>query len=180
MAKGDTYPAEAEVYRSDRLTIRPLTAADAQAYVEHTHANKQDLDAVDIYVPTDLNDVLTKIKYASPEGGEDYGIWEGEQLVGGIDLFSEVNRDPQEPKIAWIAYWIDKAHRGKGIAKEVVRGVVDHAFGPLGFATIKAGVKSHNVASQKTLEAIGFIHTNTHPKTGSFTYTLEKPETPAV
>lgn len=175
MAKGDNYPVQAEVYRSDRLSVRPLTQVDAPAYTELTHAHRQELEAVDIYVPSDVDDTLRKIKYSSPEGSEDYGIWEGEQLVGGIDLFSEVNRDPNEPKIAWISYWIDKTHQGKGIAKEAVKGIVDHAFGSLGFAIIKASVKSDNLASQRTLEANGFVHTSTHPKTGSFTYTLEKP-----
>ena len=57
---------------------------------------------------------------------------------------------------AWIGYWIDSAHFGKGIATAAVALGVDHAFGTVGLHRLEATVQPDNMASQAVLTKVGF------------------------
>ncbi len=59
-------------------------------------------------------------------------------------------------RTAWIGYWVDEAHSGKGIATAAVALGVDHCFGPVGLHRLDATVQPANEASQKVLKHIGF------------------------
>ena len=50
----------------------------------------------------------------------------------------------------------EKSVRGRGVASEAIRLVVDFGFGTLGLHRIQAGAFRENVASQKALERCGF------------------------
>jgi RimJ/RimL family protein N-acetyltransferase len=57
---------------------------------------------------------------------------------------------------AEIGYWLGVPYWGRGFATEAVRGVIDHAFGELGHATLQAGALVGNPASRRVLEKCGF------------------------
>ncbi|GAA1481492.1 GNAT family protein [Gordonia sinesedis] len=59
-------------------------------------------------------------------------------------------------RTAWIGYWVDAAHSGRGIATAAVALGVDHCFGPVGLHRLDATVQPSNTASQAVLAKVGF------------------------
>nr|WP_246372523.1 GNAT family protein [Gordonia humi] len=57
---------------------------------------------------------------------------------------------------AWIGYWVDRDHTGKGVAAAAAALGVDHCFGPVGLHRLEATVQPENLASQAVLRRIGF------------------------
>jgi RimJ/RimL family protein N-acetyltransferase len=62
-------------------------------------------------------------------------------------------RDGEEPEIG---YWLGVAFWGRGYATEAARGVIDHAFGDLGYDCLAGGARVSNPASRRVLEKCGF------------------------
>ncbi|MFP7472270.1 GNAT family protein [Niallia taxi] len=84
-----------------------------------------------------------------------FGIFENEnqRLVGTISLFQVVRGSLQS---AFIGYFIDYAHNGKGYGTEGVKLVVEYSFTRLKLHRIEAGVMPHNIGSIRVLEKAGF------------------------
>ena len=62
---------------------------------------------------------------------------------------------------AEIGYWLHPTARGRGVLREVLPTVLDHAFRPraeggLGLTRVHAGTVADNAASQRVLAAAGF------------------------
>lgn len=76
------------------------------------------------------------------------GVYVGQLTVGNIQRGAV--------RTAWIGYWVDEAHAGKGIATAAVALGVDHCFGAVGLHRLDATVQPSNMASQKVLGKIGF------------------------
>lgn len=76
------------------------------------------------------------------------GVYVGQLTVGNIQRGAV--------RTAWIGYWVDVAHAGKGIATAAVALGVDHCFGTVGLHRLDATVQPSNMASQKVLGKIGF------------------------
>ncbi|NGZ74557.1 GNAT family N-acetyltransferase [Saccharibacillus alkalitolerans] len=75
------------------------------------------------------------------------------KLIGSVDLM-DVSRGSLQS--AWIGYFMDKEHNGKGYMTEAIRFVVRHAFEVLALHRIEAGVMPHNEGSLRVLEKAGF------------------------
>ncbi len=58
-------------------------------------------------------------------------------------------------KEGWLAYAVDPAYAGRGIATALAADVLDHAFGPLGLRRVQAGCFADNTASWKVMEKLG-------------------------
>jgi ribosomal-protein-alanine N-acetyltransferase len=56
-----------------------------------------------------------------------------------------------------LGYWVDAAHRGRGLATAAVAAVKEIAFTELGLHRLEAGTLLHNVASQQVLRRNGFV-----------------------
>jgi ribosomal-protein-alanine N-acetyltransferase len=74
-------------------------------------------------------------------------------LVGGVNL-NVIVRGVFDN--AYLGYWLDEAHGGRGIATEAVRQAVEHAFGPAGLHRVQAAVIPRNGPSLRLLEKLGF------------------------
>ncbi len=63
--------------------------------------------------------------------------------------------DPREdgPELG---YWLGACYWGRGFATEVVRALIDHAFGDLQHETLQAGARVSNPASRRVLEKCAF------------------------
>lgn len=74
-------------------------------------------------------------------------------LVGGVGLVpgQDVQRHSAE-----LGYWIGRRYWGRGIASAAVHEMIAHAFGPLDYVRLHAGVFVHNPASVRVLEKTGF------------------------
>jgi ribosomal-protein-alanine N-acetyltransferase len=73
-------------------------------------------------------------------------------IVGRIGL-TQVTRGPLES--AYLGYWIDAQHQGRGLTTEAVEAVLAFAFGPAALHRVGAGVMPRNAASIRVLEKIG-------------------------
>jgi ribosomal-protein-alanine N-acetyltransferase len=79
-------------------------------------------------------------------------VHEGD-VVGAVNL-SVIVRGVFEN--AYLGYWIDEAHGGRGLTTEAVRLAVTHAFAREGLHRVQAGVIPRNAASIRVLEKLGF------------------------
>lgn len=57
---------------------------------------------------------------------------------------------------AWIGYWVDSRHAGKGVATAAVALAVDHVFAEAGLHRLEATVRPDNAASLRVLAKHGF------------------------
>lgn len=71
-------------------------------------------------------------------------------LVGVVHL-GRVSR-----RSALLSYWLAPPFRGRGLARAVVRPIVDHAFVQLGLVRLDAFVREDNAASRALLVSLGF------------------------
>jgi ribosomal-protein-alanine N-acetyltransferase len=57
---------------------------------------------------------------------------------------------------AYLGYWIDGEHQGRGLMTEAVRATTAFAFDTVGLHRVQAAVMPSNVASQRVLAKIGY------------------------
>ncbi len=57
---------------------------------------------------------------------------------------------------AYLGYWIDRDHQGRGLMTEAVRATTTFAFGSAGLHRIQAAVMPHNDGSLRVLEKAGY------------------------
>ncbi|TRZ38137.1 N-acetyltransferase [Niallia circulans] len=145
-----------------KICIRPFNTEDTAALLQFQFNNKEFFEkyamerAADYYTS---NKQIELINGWSKTWKEDshyqFGIYqtEAKQLVGTISLFQVLRGSLQS---AFIGYFIDLAHNGKGYATEAVKLAVDYAFNSLHLHRIEAGVMPHNIGSIKVLEKAGF------------------------
>ena len=74
-------------------------------------------------------------------------------IIGRIALTSVVRGGFQN---AYLGYWVDSSHQGRGFATEAVRSVLAFAFGPLGLHRVQAAIMPRNAASLRVIAKLGF------------------------
>lgn len=57
---------------------------------------------------------------------------------------------------AYLGYWMDVDHQGKGMVTEAIAGVLDFAFGAAGLHRIQAAIMPRNQRSLRVVEKLGF------------------------
>lgn len=85
------------------------------------------------------------------------GVFDGDQLVGTCGLLNIDNTHCR----AELGYGVSVECWGRGIAKEVVRAILDWGFGELELRRISASVDPDNTASICVLESLGFRYEGT-------------------
>ncbi|MFC4618741.1 GNAT family N-acetyltransferase [Camelliibacillus cellulosilyticus] len=141
---------------TEKIYVKVLEVNDAEALLALEVKNR---DFFQTYAPLREAEFFTveEQRRRLDEGGEDtaFGIFlsETHELIGKVAL-TEVARGPYQS--AWIGYYLDKAHNGKGYMTEAVRQVVDYAFQTLKLHRVEAGVMPHNIGSIRVLEKAGF------------------------
>jgi ribosomal-protein-alanine N-acetyltransferase len=55
-----------------------------------------------------------------------------------------------------LGYSVDASHQGQGVMREVIVGVLDHAFGPIGLHRVMANHLPENARSAALLQSLGF------------------------
>jgi [ribosomal protein S5]-alanine N-acetyltransferase len=83
---------------------------------------------------------------ATPRGKEDAIV--GRIRFGGVMRGAFLN--------AYLGYWIDAEHEGRGLMTEAVTAAVDFAFTVVGLHRIQAAVMPRNAASTRVVEKVGF------------------------
>jgi ribosomal-protein-alanine N-acetyltransferase len=76
---------------------------------------------------------------------------------GRVVGWGGLGKDPAEPQWgAEVVYFLDPAVWGRGLATELVRAALDHAFDDLGLDEVGAFARPANAASRRVLEKCGF------------------------
>lgn len=139
-----------------RLTLRPLTPADAVAYA----AIRYHPDVVKWMLPAPADPLAAAHaaieRYAAGWRERGYGPWgvfcDGRQIGhAGLNFVPEFG----ETEVLWSLHpdaW------GKGYATEAARAALDLGFGTLGLELIFAITRPDNIASQAVMKRLGLVY----------------------
>ncbi|MET9961697.1 GNAT family N-acetyltransferase [Streptomyces sp. NPDC006326] len=151
---------------TDRLVLRPWTAAEAAAVLDDSRSAQWADD-----FPAEGDRVIAGLF-------EQYPAWLGEHghrlvverdsglVVGSIGLFW-----PPDEGILELGYGIVPSRRGRGYAPEATRALAAFALTAPGVHTVVAGVESSNPASVRVLEKAGFHRWTTEENVTRFRVT---------
>ena len=145
-----------EIEGWEGIKLKQLFIEDAQAYFELIEYDRAHLSQFNGETAENYPDVAAVIRsITNPENPDKlrFGIWDGDQMVGSINL------TPKQNQIAEIGYWIGKQHTGHAFAAKAAQSLSEHAFEGLGYDTVFAHVIVGNEASKRTLLNSGFKFT---------------------
>ena len=139
------------------ITVRPWRLDDAPSLTALYEANRPELSVTEQWRPADFY----------TEAGQRHRISEGLRrqdmlnfvVVVGALITGTIGFEAIETNAggsADIGYWVDAAHRRRGIAARAVAIAVEYGFGALGLSRIRANVEPGNIASRRVLERNGF------------------------
>lgn len=57
---------------------------------------------------------------------------------------------------AYLGYWMDAEHQGRGLCTEAIGAVMDFAFGPAELHRLQAAIMPRNAKSLRVIEKLGF------------------------
>ncbi|MET0458229.1 MAG: GNAT family N-acetyltransferase [Ilumatobacteraceae bacterium] len=148
-------------FRTDRLELRPFTAADAEVFAAYRSdpdvARYQGWDA-----PFPLEAAHRFVATQSAIDGPVPGDWvqvavtlDG-RLVGDVAVGLD-----DDGLVATIGYSLATADQGRGLAREAVAAVVDRLFEDLGVHRVEATLDPANIASARLVEDLGFEYEGT-------------------
>ena len=139
------------VLATERLVLRAPRFDDAKAIASLVNDRRIAENTLRIPHPYGLADAESFIATANSDDGERaFLITRGAAVLGACGI---ARRDGEEPEIG---YWLGVAFWGRGYATEAARGVIDHAFGDLGYDCLAGGARVSNPASRRVLEKCGF------------------------
>lgn len=149
------------MYKSESIYIRPFLPSDAAALLELQLENRDFFQrfsmerSEDFYtLETQLNRIQFYQEDCQNDQSYNFGIFTyDDYLIGTINLFHVMRGSLQS---AFIGYFLDKKHNGKGYTTEAAKLMVEYAFNELNLHRIEAGVMPHNIGSIRVLEKAGF------------------------
>jgi [ribosomal protein S5]-alanine N-acetyltransferase len=144
--------------RTERLTLRPFTAADAPAVQKYVSAREVALNTLNIPHPYPEGAAAEWIAKHDEDFAQNrilhFGIDDGE-VVGVMALMMK------DEGIAEIGYWVAVPFWNRGYASEAARAVLRYGFEERGLHRIFAGVFTRNPASARVLEKCGLKYEGT-------------------
>jgi ribosomal-protein-alanine N-acetyltransferase len=149
--------------RAKRVTLRPIVAADFEAWSEVRRRCGEWLTRwepralVDVSDPAEERRVfLQRIAARERERqlgmGYGFGIFLGGRFVGEINL-SSIQRGPFQN--SYIGYWIDEAQAGQGLMPEATAAILRFAFDDLRLHRVQISVIPRNASSRRVPEKLG-------------------------
>ncbi len=144
------------------IYLRPLTVSDAHGSLRLQKDNRgffEQFSMIQEHSFYTLESQVEKIQRHEENRKNDeeyyFGLFQKEnnKLIGTISLFQVLRGSLQS---AFIGYFLDQHHNGKGYATEAVKALVGYAFEELHLHRIEAGVMPRNLPSQRVLEKAGF------------------------
>lgn len=142
------------VLHTERLILRPVTAADLAGLLVHWAAPDVRRFLFDGALLS-AADITVAIEDSTRDFGRGgYGVWlihetDGTHLIGTTGL------RPLEDIGLEIFYSLARGSWGNGYATEAARAVLDHALGPLGLPEVLAEVDEGNTASIAVIQRLG-------------------------
>lgn len=146
-----------EELKTNRLLIRSLTTADAEAM--HAYRSKIEVARYQSWQPQSLEQVNEMIRRLQPENFNVTGEWyqvgitlqESQQLIGdlGIQISSSDSR------LAEIGITVHPQYQNQGYGKEALSALLNLLLYKLGKHRITASVDPRNLASMALMKAVG-------------------------
>lgn len=145
-----------------RILLRPLQPSDFEQWREVRRRNVDWLTKWEPSRPLNAPDVVEDrgafaLRCHARERewqlgtGYGFGVFVGGHFAGEINLNS-VQRGPFQN--AYVGYWIDSAHAGKGYTPEAVVAVARFAFEDQGLHRIQISIIPRNSASRRVVEKL--------------------------
>jgi RimJ/RimL family protein N-acetyltransferase len=151
-------PALTHPLRTERLTLRPATAADAD--VTWTYRRLETVGEWLTEVPTDLE--AYRASFADPGRlaatviVEHDGAVVGDFMLRVEDAWAQAEvTDLAKATQAELGWVLDPRHTGHGYATEAVRALLDHCFDELRVRRVVASCFLANTASARLMERVG-------------------------
>lgn len=142
--------------------LRPLTTDDAEKSLKLQKDNQKFFEKFSMIRESDfytiggqVSSIQNTIDNMKKDKEYYFGMFkkEDDALVGTISLFQVIRGSLQS---AFIGYFLDQEHNGKGYTTEAAKLMVEYAFHTLNLHRIEAGVMPHNMGSIRVLEKAGF------------------------
>ncbi|MEH7081683.1 GNAT family protein [Neobacillus drentensis] len=149
------------IFNGKHVYIRPFSEEDVVPLLQLQTDNRRFFEKFSMERSEDFYKVETQLKRIETyqeESNNDlsymFGIFTNEgRLIGIIHLFHVLRGSLQS---AFIGYFLDEKHNGRGYTTEAVKLLVEYAFKELKLHRIEAGVMPHNIGSIRVLEKSGF------------------------
>jgi len=149
------------IFKGEHVYIRPFSEEDVVPLLQLQTDNRHFFEKFSMERSEDFYTVETQLKRIETyqeESNNDlsymFGIFTNEgRLIGIIHLFHVLRGSLQS---AFIGYFLDEKHNGRGYTTEAVKLLVEYAFKELKLHRIEAGVMPHNIGSIRVLEKSGF------------------------
>jgi RimJ/RimL family protein N-acetyltransferase len=138
------------ILETERLRLRAPHRGDVKAIARFAGDRRVAENTARIPHPYGADDAEQFIASVNRQDGEATFVV---TLDGEPIGFGSVELREGSPEIG---YWLGVPFWGCGYGTEMVRAVIDHAFGDLGHDTLVAGARVSNPASRRVLEKCGF------------------------
>lgn len=147
-----------------RLVLRPPRPADVAELrhlqrANHDHLRPWEPAPTPGEDPTSLTAVANRVTRQRRDWkrGEAYAMVvtlraRGETIIGRINLGGVLRGALQS---AYVGYWIDKEHQGRGLMTEAVRGALAFAFTAAKLHRVQVAIMPRNGASLRVMEKVG-------------------------
>jgi len=141
------------------LTLRAVRPEDAEELFALTDANRASLREWLPWVDATRTpaDTLAFIEAAMGQarggGGFHAAIRSGSAIVGVVG-YHEID---WQTRRASLGYWLAAAQRGRGVATDACRAMVNDAFGRLGLRQVTIACATDNLRSRAVPERLGFV-----------------------
>ena len=122
--------------------------------IDHDRGHLSKHDEVTGKKYPDVQSVVDSIEFPENPNRLRFGIWDGDVLVGSINLTPIQDR---KWKTGEVGYWIGAEHVRKGYASKALGLIIDFAFQAHEYAELIAEIHPDNVGSRRTVEANGFV-----------------------
>ena len=137
-----------------RVELRDLVLADRDAFLEMVRESRdlhrpwtsppERADQFEDLVSRTSRDDFKCLAAVLAEGGDLVGIFTVSQIVRGYF------------QSAYLGYYANARHAGKGLMSEAMMLVLDHAFGPLSLHRLEANIQPGNAPSIALARGAGF------------------------
>jgi ribosomal-protein-alanine N-acetyltransferase len=137
-----------------RVELRDLVLADREAFLEMVRESRElhrpwtyppeRADQFDDLVTRTVREDFKCLAAVLAENGELVGIFTISQIVRGYF------------QSAYLGYYANARHAGKGLMAEAMALVLDHAFGPLALHRLEANIQPGNAPSIALARGAGF------------------------
>lgn len=94
-----------------------------------------------------------------------YGIFAIDLKDGG-EIAGHVLLKPLAPDEIEVGWLVERGHRGRGLATEAGRGMLEYGFDTLGLDAIVAVMFPDNIGSRRVAERLGMAYQGTRPERG--------------